>query len=197
MNRDFVNGDEMSETEKRAGRPRKYASASERQAAYRARASELTFRSDRVTAATLDGIASALDVSRSDLLLSMVKFALTNHDWARFGLTHKTLPKYKGNPIMATKAQIAARARFAEMARSGAFRRTPAKASAKASVTRRAANPRPKKAPHAPFYYVVKVGSHYDGQFLSSHYTLEQVKAIAQAKADKYGATARITELHR
>ena len=68
----------------------------------------------------------------------MTKFALTNHDWERFGLTHKTLPRYELNPIMATArktarkttakrtptpAQLAARERFAEMARSGAFKR--------------------------------------------------------------------------
>jgi hypothetical protein len=53
----------------------------------------------------------------------MVKFALTNHQWARFGLTHKTLPRYEENPIMATKkfspAQIAAQKLFAERARAG------------------------------------------------------------------------------
>ncbi len=104
-------------------RPRKYASDAERQAAFRARNVLVEFRAEPKTADKLTEIAAAIDVSRSDLLLSMVKFALTNHDWARFGLTHKTIPLYQGNPIMATKkaspAQIAARKRFAEMARSG------------------------------------------------------------------------------
>lgn len=117
---------------KRNPRPRKYESAAARQAAYKARAEMLEFRAEPKTAATLTSIAQELDVSRSELLLSMVKFALTNHDWARFGLTHKTLPYYQGNPIMATKkaspAQLAARKKFAEMARSGAFK--------KAKVTR-------------------------------------------------------------
>jgi hypothetical protein len=112
---------------KRNPRPRKYASAAERQAAYKARAEMLEFRAEPKTAVTLTNIAQELDVSRSELLLSMVKFALTNHDWARFGLTHKTLPYYQGNPIMATKkaspAQLAARKKFAEMARSGAFKK--------------------------------------------------------------------------
>lgn len=109
-------------------RPRKYASASERQAAYRARAPEVCFRAEQKTVETLDRIAETLDQSRADVLLSMTKFALANHDWARFGLTHKPLPfEYGVNPIMATKkrkptpAQLAARERFAEMARSGAF----------------------------------------------------------------------------
>ena len=117
-------------------RPRKYASASERQAAYRARAPEVCFRAEPKTADTLDQIAAELDVSRADLLLSMTKFALTNHDWARFGLTHRTLPyQYgideprKANPMKApTPAQLAARERFAAMARSGAFKKKAAKA---------------------------------------------------------------------
>jgi hypothetical protein len=163
-------------------RPRKYATASERQAAYRARAPEVCFRAEAKTVETLDNIADTLDQSRADLLLSMTKFALANHDWARFGLTHKPLPfgygvqpatnpapiwkrkrpKSLGKPVpltpkqkaaakaMAkaagrkypnlvdniaasrlenptvkkpTPAQLAARAKFAEMARSGAFKR--------------------------------------------------------------------------
>lgn len=56
----------------------------------------LEMRSDAHTAKVLTSIAEQLDVSRSDLMLVMVKFALTNYDWARFGLTHKTLGVYKG-----------------------------------------------------------------------------------------------------
>jgi len=174
-------------------RPRKYATASERQAAYRARAPEVCFRAEAKTVETLDNIADTLDQSRADLLLSMTKFALANHDWARFGLTHKPLPygygvqpatnpapiwkrkrpKSLGKPVpltpkqkaaakaMAkaagrkypnlvdniaasrlenptvkkpTPAQLAARAKFAEMARSGAFKR-------KAKAGKRKANP--------------------------------------------------------
>ena len=170
-------------------RPRKYATASERQAAYRARAPEVCFRAEAKTVETLDNIADTLDQSRADLLLSMTKFALANHDWARFGLTHRPLPygygvqpatnpapiwkrkrpKSLGKPVpltpkqkaaakaMAkaagrpypnlvdniaasrlenptvkkpTPAQLAARAKFAAMARSGAFKR---KAKAKAA----------------------------------------------------------------
>jgi|LakMenEpi03Aug12_release.lakeMendotaPanAssembly.Ray.scaffolds.fasta_scaffold155545_2 hypothetical protein len=88
-------------------RPRKYASASERQAAYRDRAPEVCFRAEPKTVETLDRIADTIDRSRAELLLSMTKFALTNHDWARFGLTHKPLPfgygtqdeTRKGNPM--------------------------------------------------------------------------------------------------
>lgn len=81
-------------------RPRKYASASERQAAYRARAPEVCFRAEEKTVETLDRIADTIGRSRAELLLSMTKFALTNHDWARFGLTHKPLPfEYGVNPL--------------------------------------------------------------------------------------------------
>ena len=108
------------------GRPRKHADASERQAAYRARGVTLEFRADEKTAATLIKIAHTVDVSRAELLLSMTKFALANHDWARFGLTHKTLPRYEGNP-MASAAQLAAQKRFAAASRAGTLKRAPAK----------------------------------------------------------------------
>lgn len=187
---------------KRNPRPRKYASASERQAAYRARAPEVCFRAEAKTVETLDQIAETLDQPRADVLLSMTKFALANHDWARFGLTHKPLPygyglaeqefvgprvsnpqkpiwertrpkslgkpvpltpkqkaaakamakaagrKYPNlvdniaasrleNPTMKkpTPAQLAARARFAEMARSGAFKRKAKRNPAKKTVS--------------------------------------------------------------
>jgi hypothetical protein len=94
-------------------RPRKYANASERQAAYRDRAPEVCFRAEPQTVETLDRIADTIDRSRAELLLSMTKFALTNHDWARFGLTHKPLPfgygtqdeTRKGNPVKMTPHQ--------------------------------------------------------------------------------------------
>lgn len=162
---------------KRNPRPRKYASQAERQAAYRARNVMLEFRAEPKTADNISKIADTLGYPRSDVLLSMVKFALTNHDWARFGLTHKTIPTYKENPMQswvivnkqtgepvletynekmlsklntakyeaipalkylvalnkkikenptmkpASPAQLAARKRFAEMARSGAFKK--------------------------------------------------------------------------
>lgn len=192
-------------------RPRKYATASERQAAYRARAPEVCFRAEPKTVDKLDEIAQTIDQSRADLLLSMTKFALANHDWARFGLTHRPLPfgygmaeqapatnpapiwkrkrpkslgkpvpltpkqkaaakamakaagrKYPNlvdniaasrleNPTMKkpTPAQLAARAKFAEMARSGAFKRK-----GKKTTTRRKANPAPRGFVQADDYTV-------------------------------------------
>jgi hypothetical protein len=109
-------------------RPRKYASDAERQAAYRARAAEVCVRLEPKTMATLDSIADEIGFSRNELMQSMVKFGLTNRDWRNEGLTsHKRLPRYQENPGMATKppstAQLAARERFAEMARSGSLNR--------------------------------------------------------------------------
>ena len=80
------------------------------------------------TMATLDSIADEIGFSRNELMQSMVKFGLTNRDWRNEGLTaHKRLPRYQENPGMATKppsaAQLAARERFAEMARSGSLNR--------------------------------------------------------------------------
>jgi hypothetical protein len=90
--------------------------------------------------ATLDSIADEIGYSRNELMQSMVKFGLTNRDWRNEGLTaHKRLPRYQENP-MATKppspAQLAARARFAEMARSGSLNRK-----RQIAAKKRAANP--------------------------------------------------------
>jgi hypothetical protein len=67
------------------------------------------------------------------------------------------------------------------------------------TMGRRKANPSKKKVVREkpPFYYLVKVGQSYDGQFSSMHYSLDDVKRIAQQKADKYGQQAQIRELHR
>lgn len=208
-------------------RPRKYASASERQAAYRARAPEVCFRAEAKTVQTLDDIADTLDQSRADLLLSMTKFALANHDWARFGLTHKPLPygygvqeradnpapiwkrarpKSLGKPVpltakqkaaakkraaaagrpypnlvdniaasrlenptvkKPTPAQLAARARFAEMARSGAFKRK--------AKTKRKTNP----VEGAKF----QVGKYYETRFIGD--VNLKIGATILARTDK------------
>jgi hypothetical protein len=94
--------------------------------------------------ATLDSIADEIGFTRNELMQSMVKFGLTNRDWRNEGLTaHKRLPRYQENPDMATKppsaAQLAARARFAEMARNGSLNRK-----RQIAAKKRAANPAPK-----------------------------------------------------
>ena len=96
--------------------------------------------------ATLDSIADEIGYTRNELMQSMVKFGLTNRDWRNEGLTaHKRLPRYQENPDMATKppsaAQLAARKRFAEMARNGSLNRKRQIAAKKKAAGAPKANP--------------------------------------------------------
>lgn len=81
------------------GRPRKYETAAERQAAYRSRegVKVIEVRIHAETADTLDRIAEALDVSRNEVVNAVIKLGLTNRDWFKLGLTGKRLP-YAKNP---------------------------------------------------------------------------------------------------
>ena len=102
--------------------------------------------------ATLDSIADEIGFSRNELMQSMVKFGLTNRDWRNEGLTaHKRLPRYQENPGMATKppspAQLAARARFAEMARSGVLNRK-----RQIAAKKRSSNPISDLGTYGPFF---------------------------------------------
>jgi len=117
--------------------------------------------------ATLDSIADEIGYSRNELMQSMVKFGLTNRDWRNEGLTaHKRLPRYQENPGMATKppsaAQLAARARFAEMARSGSLNRK-----RQIAAKKRAANP------------VKKTVSEKISQLVHEGYPQKQAVAVA------------------
>lgn len=78
-------------------RPRKYASASERQKAYRERYAIVEARVIPETAATLDRLAHELDVPRTEVINSMINFALLNRNWFTLGLFGKRLP-YSTNP---------------------------------------------------------------------------------------------------
>ena len=118
------------------------------------------------TMATLDSIAEEIGYSRNELMQSMVKFGLTNRDWRNEGLTaHKRLPRYEENP-MATKppspAQLAARERFAEMARNGSLNRK-----RQIAAKKRAANP------------VKKTVSQKISQLVNEGYPQKQAVAIA------------------
>jgi hypothetical protein len=158
---------------KRNPRPRKYASDAERQAAYRSRAAEVCVRLEPKTMATLDSIADEIGFSRNELMQSMVKFGLTNRDWRNEGLTaHKRLPRYQENPGMATKppsaAQLAARARFAEMARSGSLNRK-----RQIAAKKRAAEAAPKANPRK------KTVSQKISQLVNEGYPQKQAVAVA------------------
>lgn len=321
-----------SRVAKQNPRPRKYATAAERQKALRERFPTLCVRVEQEQADFMKRIADEQGRTLQDVHLAFIKYANgRGNQWLTQGLKgFAPLPRFeetpKENPMKRkpTPAQIAARERFAEMARSGAFKRKAKRNPAKKTVSQKISqltregypqkqavaialseeragkvrrNPieryelrrldkrndldstyktltqaksaldeidRPAasfyvvdtetgkhyfsfqaetKLPHIeirgtamqkaykrnprasnpiilvsdkpitskrkanpvkrrvmkekrPFYYVVKVGQSYDGQFLSTHYSLEDVKKIAQQKADKYGAQAKITELH-
>lgn len=72
--------------------PRKYKSDAERVAAFRARRPMVQTNVDAHIAQTLDEIAAQFEVPRAAVIESMLKFALTNRDWKRLGLTHTKKP---------------------------------------------------------------------------------------------------------
>jgi len=81
------------------GRPRVYASDAERQAAYRDRYAVIDCRVEKETAETLTKIATYLDVPRTEVIASLLKFALLNRNWLQLGLFGKRLPQAIGRQI--------------------------------------------------------------------------------------------------
>jgi hypothetical protein len=67
-------------------RPKLYASAAERQAAYRERFATIEVRLDPATVDTLSQIAQTLDVPRAAVIEQVIKHGLLNRDWFRLGL---------------------------------------------------------------------------------------------------------------
>lgn len=107
-------------------RPRKYASDADRQKAFRERQAVIQVRVKPETVETFDRIASTLGYSRQEVVYALLMSGLNNNrNWQQTGIPAFRLPRYEENPMKrkATPAQLAARERFAEMARSGAFKR--------------------------------------------------------------------------
>lgn len=115
-------------------RPRKYASDADRQKAFRDRQAMIQIRVAPKAVETFDEIAETLGYSRQEVVYALLmKGLMSLGNWETTGLPidwqrkmpQFKLPRYEENPIMrkATPAQLAARERFAEMARSGAFKR--------------------------------------------------------------------------
>lgn len=77
----------MATLENPAGRPRKYASEAERQAAHRARWAVRSFSMVPDKARTIAELSTALDVSESAVLHALLSFALANRNWHITGLT--------------------------------------------------------------------------------------------------------------
>ena len=69
-------------------RPRKYANDAEKQAAFRAAHPEIKIYPEPDLFASIDSVAGVLNLPRTEVVISMLKFALTNRDWKRLGLTH-------------------------------------------------------------------------------------------------------------
>jgi len=75
-------------------RPRKYASDAERQAAFRARWGTITVNIDQETVDTIKRIAETYDVSQSEVVNQLCKFALLNRNWlSGVAFPNKLLPK--------------------------------------------------------------------------------------------------------
>ena len=136
-------------------RPRKYASAAERQKALRERFPTLCVRVEQEQADFMKRIADEQGRTLQDVHLAFIKYANGRGNlWLTQGLKgFAPLPRFeetpKENPMKRkpTPAQIAARKRFAEMAKSGAFKRKAAKARrAKTNPLKKAA---PKRNPRA------------------------------------------------
>lgn len=73
-------------------RPRKYATAAEKQAAFRERYAVRQIRLRKETMATIDDIAAQLDVPSTELIASLINYALLNYNWRTLGLFGKRLP---------------------------------------------------------------------------------------------------------
>lgn len=78
-------------------RPKKYATAAERQAAFRSRYTTVTVRVQDETAQTIAELAQALDVPQTEVINSLIMYALLNRNWHTLGLFGKRLPR--ANPI--------------------------------------------------------------------------------------------------
>ena len=120
-----------SRVAKQNPRPRKYATAAERQKALRERFPTLCVRVEQEQADFMKRIADEQGRTLQDVHLAFIKYANgRGNQWLTQGLKgFAPLPRFeetpKENPMKRkpTPAQIAARKRFAEMARSGAFKR--------------------------------------------------------------------------
>lgn len=65
------------------GRPRKYATAAERQAAYRAKFANVNVRMAPETAETLERLSTETLIPVTELARQMILYALANRDWRR------------------------------------------------------------------------------------------------------------------
>jgi hypothetical protein len=86
-------------------RPRKYASAAERQAAYRDRYALIEIRLPQRTAATLTRVSEARDISRNELAYNLIAWALANRDWMTSPL-YAMLPRENPDELLPEAAEL-------------------------------------------------------------------------------------------
>ena len=79
------------------GRPRLYASAAEKQKAFRARYVVRSIRIKSETDETLLRLSETLDLPVSEIVNQLLQFALTNRAWHVLGTFTSLLPR-KSNP---------------------------------------------------------------------------------------------------
>jgi len=73
-------------------RPRKYANDAEKMRAYRDAWAVRTYRLEKTTDETIKKLAEFSDASESEVVDSLIKFALLNRNWFTLGLFGKRLP---------------------------------------------------------------------------------------------------------
>lgn len=71
---------------KKRGRPAKYASDAERQAAWRAANAVKTVRLDGKIAPTIEALAEQFDCDQTHVLNNLLRFALANRNWKAMGI---------------------------------------------------------------------------------------------------------------
>lgn len=78
-------------------RAKQYATAAEKQAAFRARYVMVDLRMKRETADVIDSLCEALDLPRTEVLNQLIQFALANRAWHTAPRFTSLLPR-KENP---------------------------------------------------------------------------------------------------
>lgn len=105
------------------GRPKKYATAAERQAAYRERWAMISVRAEARTKETLALIAKTCDASEADIVSAAIKFYALNFDenggWKNGLIFGKRLPTVQDIAYAAKRAREAENQAFLKGADDG------------------------------------------------------------------------------
>jgi len=72
--------------QKKRGRPAKFASAAERQAAWRAANKVKTVALDGKVAPTIESLAEQFDCDQTHVINNLLRFALANRNWRGLGI---------------------------------------------------------------------------------------------------------------